>query len=166
MSVRLLILLLIELGLAPLLVGSAPVPSEKVRVVSRLYQEFAWEAVIADPELPGQGLLDQPREVLARFFEGSLVELILRDRGEVAKSHEVGRLDFLPIWDSQDPAATDLRVIEGPAPDAVTVTFRYPGRDEPIRLTYHLTKTPNGWRISDIEYAAGYKLRKILEGKE
>lgn len=166
MSTRLLIFLLIEVLLATLLGGSPPAPSEKVRVVTQLYQEFAWEAVIAEPGLPEQGLLEQPREILVRYFESSLVELILQDRREVEKSHEVGRLDFLPIWDSQDPAATDLRVVEGPAPDTVAVTFRYPGRDEPVRLTYHLTKAPNGWRISDIEYASGYSLRKLLQGKE
>jgi hypothetical protein len=149
-----------------MLVGSPAAPSEKVSVVSQLYQEFAWEAVIAEPQLSEQGLLDQPRAVLVRYFEGSLVQLILQDRSEVAKSHEVGRLDFLPIWDSQDPAATDLRVVDGPTRDTVSVSFRYPGRDQPIQLTYHLTKTPNGWRISDIEYASGYRLREILQGKE
>ena len=45
----------------------------------------------------------------------------------------------------------------------MTVTFKNFGK--PTRVEYVLSRTTNGWKISDIRYDDGSSLKKILEGK-
>ena len=45
----------------------------------------------------------------------------------------------------------------------VTVNFKNFGK--PTRAVFVLSRTANGWKISDIRYADGSSLKKILEGK-
>ena len=105
-------------------------PAEKVEmvgVVAQLYRDFAWEAVIDDPEWKGHSLLDQSRQTLERYFDQNVARLIFSDRECAAKTQEICKLDFSPIWASQDPGATEMKIVAGAAPDIVTVRFRYPG---------------------------------------
>lgn len=115
--------------------------------VLKLYRDFAWEAVM---DVPGwDGLMEQPRKVLDQYFDERLTSLILRDRACVDKKGEECRLDFLPIWASQDPGAYELEV-EPSDRNFVSVKFLYPSTHEKVELKYRLTETPKGWRISDI----------------
>ena len=127
-----------------------PAQKTATAVVAQLYRDFAWEAVVEEPDWPGHGLLDQPRSLLSRYFDDTLVSLILKDRACAKRTKEVCRLDELPIWDSQDPAATALKIAATPDPTVVTVGFRYPANGQQITLAYHLVKTRAGWRIHDI----------------
>ncbi len=45
----------------------------------------------------------------------------------------------------------------------VTVNFKNLGK--PTRIIYLLSRTADGWKISDIRYDDGSSLKKILEGK-
>jgi len=136
----------------------------RVAVIANLYREFAWEAVISTPESGELGLLDQPRQVLQRYFTPEITELILRDRSTAEQTGEVPRLDFLPLWDSQDPAAVDLRITLGSSPNSVLVTFSRPNSASLVRISYRLSKLAVGWRISDIEYSGGHSLAEIVRG--
>lgn len=127
--------------------------------VLKFYRDFAWEAVM---DVPGwDGLIDQPKNVLGQYFDERLTFLILRDR-ECAKKNGQCRLDFLPIWASQDPGAGDLKVEKSGEADCVLVTFRYPSTNEKIQLKYRISETPKGWRISDIK-GPDWSLLSILE---
>ncbi|HVR39766.1 MAG TPA: DUF3828 domain-containing protein [Thermoanaerobaculia bacterium] len=150
------------LTLALALSASAATP---IDTVAQLYRVSAWEAIFTEPDWTEQQLIDQPAAVLQKYFDEQLSKLILRDRECVAKTQEICRLDFDPIWDSQDPGAEDLKVLPGPRPNTVKVEFLYPGDGEKIQLVYRMTKTPKGWRISDIEYKGGLSLLKILSAK-
>ena len=158
------------LAFALLLVNSesaaAPKPaSASVAVVVHLYRDFAWEAVVEEPTSSGPGLLDQPRQVLAQYFDNNLVSLILKDRACTARTEGVCNLEFMPIWASQDPGATQLKVLPTIDPSVVSVKFRYPSTNELIELTYRLSKTRSGWRVRDIDYSSGPSLLNILEAK-
>lgn len=139
--------------------------SGAVQVVVQLYRDFAWEAVVEQPRWLGHELLNQPRKVLARYFDWNLVALIRKDRQCVAKTREVCKLDFSPIWASQDPGASELKVTAGPAPDLVAVSLRHPGSGERLELKYRLVKTQTGWRIADIRYGNDSSLVSILSGR-
>jgi hypothetical protein len=121
--------------------------SEQRAIVAQLYHDFAWEAVMH--QSTWKGLLDQPHEILERYFDKKLTTLILQDRA-CAKKEGMCRLSFLPIWGSQDPSASDLEVKQSDKSDMILVKFRYPSTNEIITLMYQLTKTSYGWRISDI----------------
>ena len=106
--------------------------------------------------------MEQPRAVLAQYFDDSLTELILRDRACAERTHEICRLDFDPIWDSQDPGATELKVLATGDSSVVAVTFRFPSTGETIALSYRMVRTRNGWRVHDIAYHDGSTLRSQL----
>ena len=143
---------------AQLEVGSGP-----VAIVYNLYHDFAWEAVISEPE--NKGLLDQSRSTLERYFDSRLANLILKDRECEARTKEICKLDFMPLWDSQDPGASDMKITSGKG-NTVNVEFLYPGDSSKIKIIYQATKVSGHWRISDIRYKSGHSLLSILESKE
>ena len=101
--------------------------------------------------------------LLDRYFDPALLKLYLKDKIE-AKG-EVGRLDGDPLYNAQDMEIKDFSVS---APEMaggearVTVNFKNLGKPT---LRYMLSRTANGWKISDIRYDDGSSLKKILEGK-
>jgi hypothetical protein len=102
--------------------------------------------------------------LLGRYFNPALLKLYLKDRDE-AKG-EVGRLDGDPLYNAQDMEIKDFSVSapEMTGGDArVTVNFKNLGK--PTRVVFMLSRTANGWKISDIRYDDGSSLKKILEGK-
>lgn len=156
-------IVVLALVLPSLSLSAAAPPAGADAVVAQLYKDFAWETVAGHAEKPG--LIDQPRAVLTRYFDEGLTKLILEDRACAERSHEICRLDFSPIWDSQDPAASGLKVSATKDPNIVKVTFRYPGNGESMELMYRMAKTGAGWRIHDIAYKSHDSLLTLLRAK-
>jgi hypothetical protein len=138
--------------------------SGPVATVAQLYRDFAWEAVVEEPSADDHGLLDQPRSVLQRYFDDHLTDLWLADRACEAKRHEICRIDFLPIWSSQDPMARGLTIVQSADRNVVDVTF-HTHEDHVVHLTYHVIRTPRGWRIDDIRNGSDWSLRQLLSRK-
>jgi hypothetical protein len=134
--------------------------------VRRLYRDFAWEAVFSDPDVgKWVGLLQQPRSVLCRYFTPKLAELLVDDARCARKTRGICRIDFLPMWASQDPGATDL-VVSPAVRGIVDVGFTYPGNGEQFKLRYSLVRTAPGWRIADISSPKeGWSLKVLLTAK-
>ncbi len=130
-------------------------------IVFKLYKDYAWEAVMAAGY---DGLMQQPPQILKQYFDINLTALILRDR-KCSDKGEICRLDFVPVWASQDPAAVDLTVEKTKSKDIIKVKFRYPSNNEKIELKYRVTRTPKGWRISDIA-GKDWSLLAILSAPE
>ena len=139
--------------------------STAVATVAQLYRDFAWEVVVEEPEWPGHALLDQPRAILLHYFDPHLTDLLLAERACTNQSREHGRLEFMPMWGSQDPAATELKVLPTQDSSVVVVTFRYPSNGGSIALTYHLQRNANGWRIRDIAQGSRWSLLALLSAK-
>ena len=102
--------------------------------------------------------------LLGRYFDPALLKLYLKDKREA--NGEVGRLDGDPLYNAQDMEIKDFSVSAPEITDGearVTVNFKNLGK--PTRVVYMLSRTANGWKISDIRYDDGSSLRKILEGK-
>lgn len=118
---------------------------------------------MSGPDFRQPGLLDQPEPVLKQFFTPGITALLLKDRAEAAEAGEVGRIDFLPLWASQDPSASDLRVGAGPKPDTVTVSFQTVGAESRTDLVFVVEETPAGVRIADIEYPSGSSFAALLK---
>lgn len=132
-----------------------------VSVVRSLYDDFAGETVLGDPETQKQ-LLDQPRAVLARYFTPELTSLVRQDRECAARTKDICKLDFMPIWASQDPSGATVRIAGESTLGEVAVEVRYPN-GEKRKLIYRLRMMPIGWRIADIIYAdTGESLSRIL----
>lgn len=132
-----------------------------VALVAELYRAYAWEVVIAEP-LQGSGLFGEPREVMARFLAPELVEGVLADRQRSAESGDIGVLDYAPMWASQDPGASQLRVEAGAQPTEVRVEFIYPGNGQRVGIDYRLVQTAQGWRVLDVRSDGGEWLLERL----
>jgi hypothetical protein len=133
------------------------------QLVEKLYRQFAWEAIMSGPEFRQPGLIDQPESVLEQFFTPGITKLLLKDRAEAAAAGEVGRIDFLPLWASQDPSASDLSIGAGTEPNTVTVGFLPLGAESRTELVFIVEETPSGLRIADIEYPGAYSLATLLK---
>jgi hypothetical protein len=141
--------IVVLLALVPALAFGQESPSAPVEA---LYDDF--------PVNADRTVMQQPRSVLDKYFAPRLAEAIESDARCAESTREVCRLDFVPQWDSNDPAATDLQI--GKAVDGVVrVRFNYPGKATPIVLSYVLVETELGWRIADIR-AADWVLSEIL----
>jgi hypothetical protein len=128
--------------------------------VSRLYRDFAWEAVVASPSAPG--LAQQPKAVLLHYFTPKLAAALAADDACTKRRGEICALNFAPLWASQDPAAEDLQVLAGATPSHVTVRYTYPATGKVISLDYQLLQTKAGWRVSNILYPSGDSLALLL----
>ena len=108
-------------------------------------------------------LATAPREVLLQHFTGEVVRLWLRDRDCAARKHEVCRVDFAPIWDSQDPVGTTVKLRWDDERGRVVATLS--AVNGSVRtLTYSLSRVGSMWRIADIGYGAGRpSLRQLLD---
>jgi hypothetical protein len=148
--------------------GSAQTkPSPAVAVVRQLYADFACEAVIDEPGCDSRHeLVDQPRAVLAKYFDDQLIRLWLADRLCAARTHEICNLDFSPIWNSQDPSGTFIRISPTSDSTKVDVELRHPFYKEPRLLHYTLVPTRAGWRIHDIASGKEWSLVTLLSKKQ
>lgn len=141
-------------------------PPAAVAVVRQLYADFACEAVVDEPGCDTQHeFVDQPHLVLAKYFDDRLTRLWLADRNCAARTHEVCRLDFSPIWDSQDPTGTYVRILATPDSAAVDVQVRHGPTSKKSILRYTLVKVPAGWRIHDIVRGKEWSLVALLSRK-
>jgi hypothetical protein len=139
----------------PVFAGNSPAAT-----VNRLYRDFAWEAVMASSSAPG--LAQQPKSVLLRYFTPELATALVADDACATARHEICALDFVPLWDSQDPAAEELQISPSTTPGHVAVRYTYPSTGEVISLDYALVRTKAGWRVSDILYHSGNSLAHLL----
>lgn len=136
-------------------------------VVAQLYHDYAWEVVFADGRA-WRTLLEEPRDVLTRYFDDRLADLLEQDRRCVERTKAVCNLSGSPIWNSNDPEAKRLSIAVGSDSTDIIVTFgrSYPPPDgEVVRLTYQVVVTPSGWRIHDVRFPDGGSLVELLSTK-
>jgi len=142
----------------PLAAFAAEPPSPQVAAVIKLYQAFAYEAVVDYPLEPG--FIDQPKEVLLRHITPNLYELIHRDRVCTITKHEICRLDFVPLWGNQDPSGSTVNFEAGSTSNAVVAHLRT--NSYTSKLTYSLVQTKAEWRVDNIAYDDGRPTLKEL----
>lgn len=142
----------------PLSAYAEVTPTPQVAAVSKLYEAFAYEAVVDYPV--GAGFTDQPKEVLLRYITPELYELIHRDRVCTMTTHEICRLDFVPLWGNQDPSGAVVSFEAGKSRNTVLAQLRFGSSSS--KLTYSLVQTKDGWRVDNITYDGRASLKKIL----
>ena len=143
---------------------AAPVQHQEADVVVRLYKDFGWQAIVGSQGAFGPGIEAQSKPILQRYFAPSLVSLLLKEADCNRKTKEVCKLDFDPLFASQDPGASGLTV-KGGAPGKVSVEFEYPSSRERIKIEYSMAKIGGRYRIANISYPTLEKasLLKILK---
>ena len=124
------------------------VPSQ-VKVVANLYRAFAYESVVEEPNT-GVGFLDSAAVEQLKFLTPRLMALIRKDRKCTITTHEICKLDWLPLWGNQDPFGASVKVKATSDTNKVNAEVRY--QEEVKTLTYTLRHLEVGWRIDDISY--------------
>jgi hypothetical protein len=159
-------LALCMLACVPCVASAAPDPTSAKGVVERLYQDYAWVVLFQDSDFVR--LADQPEKVLSQYFSPSLSGLVIADHQCVEKTKDICKLDFDPLYDSQDSAgAHDLHVDAMSQANEVQVRFspRW-GSTAVKQLQFKMVKTSAGWRIDDIDYPDHESFRSILQQKK
>lgn len=133
--------------------------------VRQLYRDYAWEVLFdtSEPAHATDSLLLQDTEKLNKYFAPELVQLFAQDRACQQRVEGICNLSRDPIWASQDPVVTALRVDAGPMPHTVQVSFLNPLSKRQTLLIYAMAHTGQGWRIADIRYTDTPSLQQILK---
>jgi hypothetical protein len=126
--------------------GQPEIPASTI--VTQMYKDFKWET---EPGMNGKVFLfDSPPEVLSKYFDDTLVDLIVKRSN---CNYQVCRLEYSPEWSSMDTEGLSASVKKTNRPDVVTVDIHF--FNGTTRLTYYLRKTPDGWRIKDMKSPYG-----------
>jgi hypothetical protein len=133
-----------------------------VAAVVKLYRDFAWEAVSDDPGLSQLDLFGRSQAEMARYLDSKLIALVMEDRACSRRTQGVCNLDFSPIWDSQDPVGTTVKIKPTSDSNVVAVTLSFRDQNPKSELQYVMTKSPAGWRVRDIRYNSHKSLVQIL----
>jgi hypothetical protein len=125
----------------------------------------AAEAVVRDIYASGRGLGDGASD-LRRWMAPALFADLMEMR-ELEQQVSFPMIDFDPVIDGQDADLSafeyETRLTEGGAESVV----RFRNFGEPVRLTYSLVETPDGWRVTDIWKIAptreeGWRLSELI----
>lgn len=151
-------LVILALALSP---RALPAQGTALDLVKRLYAAYAWETNDAETA-KHTPLFSEPAPVLARYFDAPLVRAVLQNRACQKRTGDICNLDFVPIWDSQDPGGVTVDVV--PTRDSMIVQahIHYQSDYGTRVVTYHLRKTSAGWRITDIAGAEWPSLLRLL----
>jgi hypothetical protein len=121
-------------------------------VVAWLYRDFGWEALIWH-HFGKDTLVHQPMSVFKRYFTSRLAELIVKDREHATRTKQLGHIDFILIFGSQDPdGISNIRITQKPGTNVVSVLYDYNREKDVMKIDFETVQTENGWRISDMYY--------------
>ncbi len=125
----------------------------------------AAEAVVRSVYDDGRDLGDSPT-VLARWMAPALRRDVLRVR-DLERQVDFPLIDFDPISDGQDSDLSAFSYETRLTGDGAETIARFRNFGEPVRLTYSLVETSDGWRVADISKTGptreeGWRLSEIL----
>jgi hypothetical protein len=133
---------------------NAPEKASPEKIVSELYRAHNGKA---DPlQYPAS------KKLLGAYFEQGLLTLFLKDESE--SEGEVGKLEFDPLYAAQDIEIKNFSVAlitQEKDSAKVAASFKNIGQSE--KIMFLLSKTAQGWRITDIKYSDGQTLKGILK---
>jgi formylglycine-generating enzyme required for sulfatase activity len=134
--------------------------------IQKLYKTYEWETQDGVDQ-HRKSLNDRSPEILMQYFDSRMVNLFLKEAAML--SYEpIGCIDFVILWDSQDPSTIKKIMVKNTIrPEVVVVELSEMGRNIPNKIYYYLTQTETGLRIHDIEYASnGFdkNANRILRG--
>ncbi|MCX6060706.1 MAG: hypothetical protein NT103_00420 [Campylobacterales bacterium] len=127
---------------------------ENIPLLKQLYKAFP-----ATGGLNDQLISEQKKVILDKYFDKQLSSLIARDNLCKQRTQEICKLDFDPIYASQDPEIKNITYVVDK--DYVDVYLFYVGIKKPIKVIYSFNKETN--KINNILYQDGTSLQNILK---
>ncbi len=91
---------------------------------------------------------------LRRYFDPSLVTLIVEDQRNAARRNEAPKLDGDPFVDAQDWEIPEFDIaVADTGPGKATATVKFVNQGEPATVVLELVTVNANWRISDIVWS-------------
>lgn len=131
--------------------NTATAANSEALVVTRLYKDYAWQAMASQTPLFGEDIAHQNKAVLGKYFSPALTDLLLKDSACQLAYQGICKLDFDVLFNSQDPRVTDLDVTKT-SPGNVTVSFKDPVDGHETRIDYVVVQIAGQWKIADVYY--------------
>lgn len=104
-------------------------------------------------------------KAMENYFTPEIYKLIKADSDAAAAKGEVPLLAGDPFIDAQDWKLDQLKIaVEEPKPNAAVGTVTFQNFGEAFEIKLDLSKTPKGWRISEI-YAPSGTLKELYAKK-
>lgn len=151
------------LSLGAVLEAQTPGVKAQVKLVRALYSQFACEAVLVTPTCDSSHqTTTASKDILRKFFDARLTTLWLADRQCARKSGEICKIDFAPLWASQDPTGASVNISLDATPSDVNVEIAYPGDKSAHQLHFSLVRISGQWRIHDIEEVGKWSMLRLL----
>lgn len=100
---------------------------------------------------------------MANYFAPETYKLIKADSDAAAAKGELPLLSGDPFIDAQDWKIDQIKIaVEEPKPDTAKGTVTFQNFGEPFEIKLDLSKTPKGWRITEI-YAPSGSLKELFK---
>lgn len=112
----------------------------------------------ASGSLQDKSILEANSKQLEKYFDSNLSRLLSKDI-QCSKKQGMCKLDFDPIYASQDPEIKSIKMIDNQID--IDVLLFYIGQKNPIKVTYIFDTKEK--KIHDVRYQDGMTLLKILK---
>jgi len=80
------------------------------------------------------------------------------------KALRLAAINFLPIWDSQDPSGSFVNITSTTDSTMIQVELHHPYNEQKV-LNFRMVRTSAGWRIHDISRPGEWSLVSLLSRK-
>jgi hypothetical protein len=118
-------------------------------VVINLYHDFG-EGIQGGNN---KRLLDQPLDIYKQYFTTELASKIVEDRLYEVNNKELGHINFVLIYGSQDPdGINNVSISRKIGSNNVLVHYDYNKEKDVMEIDYFMESTKSGWRISNIVF--------------
>lgn len=107
-----------------------------IGIVMKLYHDFAFRAVINQNNVPYDGLLSQPENVLKRYVDPTLARLILSDQACAVASGGICNIDYDPMYNGSDMTGMTVEIKETGRLDEIAVLLGYGVEPHSQQLIY------------------------------
>jgi hypothetical protein len=130
----------------------------KIGLVKNLYVN------LGNQKNDSQGIVDQRKSVLGKYFDQKLSMLIMREE-QCSESGEICNLDFDPIYNSQDSVGDTVSYFCDKNNINVLITHskKVSKSNKSIKVVYTFKSFNKIWKIDDLIYSDGSSLQKILQ---
>ena len=100
-----------------------------------------------------KGVSIETEAALRRYFEPSLVAMIVKDEKAAARRHEVPTLDGDPFIDAQEWEISAIGIaVSDASADKAAATVSFKNFDQPKKVILDLIKIKSDWRIANITW--------------
>lgn len=122
-------------------------------LVKNMYKSYS-----AIGDINDKSILESSQHQLEKYFDSTLSKLLINDINCSKKNNAICKLDFDPIYNSQDPEVSSIKIIDNQK--SINVLL-YEKQSKSTKITYFFDEKTK--KIHNIEYENGINLLDIFK---